>query len=158
MRLAQPQRLAALEPLLEQLLVLGQLLPGVASLHSGARLQLLSHLPHMLVGHFPRLEQAQHLGLLEVTAHRLAVQAGLSRDAPDSLPSASPPQHFLHVHHGQLPVTHRHLPTATRAVIGQHLVSVPVACPGANRERSALRWSHDLQTGWSLHSANWHLA
>ena len=71
---------------------------------------------HDVVGEHRVLRDAQRLRRRDVASNRLPIDAALARDGLDSLLRLPTPQQLSHIQHGELPVGHSALPTATRAV------------------------------------------
>jgi hypothetical protein len=85
----------------------------------------LSNFVNLIVGQ-QRPVHAFHTGALrcgDVSLHGASVGPRISRDLPMALPRRPAAKHFSNVDHGQLPVGHGFLPTATSAVVEKNPVS-----------------------------------
>jgi len=98
--LGQPQRALLGEPRLDAILVRFDCLPLGARVGQRARLHALRDLVDLAFGQLAVLGQRAALSGVDVAAHRLAVDARVTRDVVKTLPRRPAAQHFLDVDHG----------------------------------------------------------
>ncbi len=100
MHLGQPQRALLGEPCFDAILVRFDRLPLGARVGQRARLHALRDLVDLAFGQLAVLRRRATAGGVDVAAHRLAVDARVTRDVVKTLPRRPAAQHFLDVDHG----------------------------------------------------------
>jgi len=131
----QPQRWIVPEPLLDASSVLVEDASRLRRLRCGTILNPPGDVAHDLLGQLRVRRQPDLLGRLDVPRRRPAPDDALAGHLPCTLPCLPAAEHFLHVDHGQLPETHRNLPTASAPSPGGSVPSVSgrrprSPCPG----------------------------
>ncbi len=104
---------------------------------------------HLVVRQRAAANESEALRRICVPCNRLAIGPGVAPDLAIALPRRPAAENFFHVNHCQLPVGHRVLPTATRAVIGRTLAHFRSLSPSWPHDPAKIPpgWTHDPATG-----------